>query len=146
MMTARKQILWIDNDRKYLHPYHIALENNGYLVRFANSVSEGERALNASQFDLLILDVMIPTSEEDERSGYTSSAIELGHSTGLIFYQRNRDLLMKLRVRTMVLTVRVDQNIKNAFLASGLPSHLFFTKSRLVRVSAFVDAVQGVLG
>ena len=57
-------ILIIDDDPDITHAMTIVLENRGYQVRNACDSSEGRERLKEARPDLIILDVMMRTSQE----------------------------------------------------------------------------------
>lgn len=122
------QILWIDNDRAYIRPHVKALEAEGYQVTILDTVSEATNLLTESDYDLVILDVMIPMSELDEADGYSPELTDCGHKTGLAFYIRNRDSMIERHIPVMVVTIRIDQSVVDEFIAAGLPQRCFVNK------------------
>jgi CheY-like chemotaxis protein len=143
MMSVR--VLWLDNDLAYLEPYVEALTDEGYAVTVVASVGEAEYRLKREQFDLVILDVMIPTKDDKEEVDYTPDDTEQGQKTGLVFYRRVRDLLARLKTRVLVMTVRLDEDVLNEFRNYDLPRDRFATKFALREVDVFLDKVNSVL-
>jgi len=145
-----RRILWLDNDLAETKPYVGALARNGYEVTVVKSVSECERGLEdntvASHFDLLILDVMVPTKNETEEEKYPPDVTQRGMVTGLAVWKQWSDRLSKNGTRTMVLTVRLDQNVRDEFITAQLPKDAFATKLDLRDTEKFVAHVNRVLG
>ncbi len=54
------QILFIEDERKVAQAVHEGLEREGYHVDLAHSGEEGFFLLNSKQYDLLLLDLMLP--------------------------------------------------------------------------------------
>jgi len=127
-MAGAGHILWIDNDTHYLTPFREALEEFGFDVTTVETISEAANLLTTGNYDLVILDVMMPTTEQDEAAGYGAELSDGGYKTGLIFYANNRDLLLRLRLPVMVMTVRIDRNIVEEFVSAGLPRDCMVTK------------------
>jgi CheY-like chemotaxis protein len=145
-----RRILWLDNDLAETKPYVSALTRNGYDVTVVKSVSECEQRLGAdtvaSHFDLLILDVMVPTKNETEEEKYPPDVTQRGTVTGLAVWKQWSDRLSKNGTKTMVLTVRLDQNVKDEFIVAQLPKEAFATKLDLRDTEKFVAHVNRVLG
>jgi CheY-like chemotaxis protein len=138
---STKSVLWLDNDPGYIVGFVSAARRSGIEVVVVRSVTEAEQALSARRFALVIIDVMIPLSAAEQADGYTCEATDDSHKTGLEFYKR-------LSVRQdrpneiLVLTVRVDQSVRDEFLAAGLPAERFVTKLELHDARAFVAEVK----
>ena len=62
---AKTHILLVDDDHEILESMRIALEANGYLVTTAHDGSQGLALAERQQYDLMILDMMMP-----KRSGF----------------------------------------------------------------------------
>jgi CheY-like chemotaxis protein len=140
-----KRILWFDNDRAYLIPFVDALTDEGYQVEVAEDLTEAEQFLNKSRYDLVILDVMIPTKSELEETRYRPEETDLGYKTGLIFYGKLKTELAKLGTRTMVMTVRLDKAIMDEFIKSGLPPAAYATKYEMSDPLLFLRKIHSVL-
>jgi len=63
-MMAQGKILIIDDDPDITEAMSVVLENRGYEVRSARDGSEGMEQLKQAKPDLIILDVMMRTSQE----------------------------------------------------------------------------------
>jgi len=63
--ATKTHILLIDDDQEILESMRVALEANGYQVTTARDGSQGLALAERQQFDLLILDMMMP-----KRSGF----------------------------------------------------------------------------
>jgi two-component system phosphate regulon response regulator OmpR len=60
MKIESSRILIVDDDNRILALLKQFLEKNGYIVSIAISVNEAERLIGLENFDLLMLDVMMP--------------------------------------------------------------------------------------
>ncbi|MGA9773440.1 MAG: hypothetical protein WBV94_30695 [Blastocatellia bacterium] len=141
-----KRVLWLDNDTNFLTPYAEELTDNDFEIQISKSVAEAESLLNESDYDLLILDVMIPTLNDDEEKIYPVKETEYGHKTGLCFYKRMKKVLDEKKTVVIVRTVRLDQQIKDEFRQAGLPKENFVTKFALRRTEDFLEKVNSILG
>lgn len=139
-----KQVLWLDNDVAYIAPYRGVLEDIDYQVTSVRTVGEADFRLRNGSYDLLILDVMVPTKGAAEEKDYPPDQTDFGHKTGLVFYLRKRKELEAAGTRVFVFTVRLDESVKNEFLAAGLPLTNFATKFALRDVDDFLKKVQAV--
>jgi CheY-like chemotaxis protein len=141
-----KKILWLDNDLAFLKPYKTALEREGHEVTARKTVSEAEELINKVRYDLLVLDVMIPTKSDQEEEIYPPGVTGYGHQMGLFFYRRMKDKLDDAGTPVLVMTVRIDKDLSDDFAEAGLPRENFALKSRLCEVSTFVEKVKEVGG
>lgn len=140
-----KHILWLDNDLPYIRPYVKALRMKDYEVADVAVVSKAEHLLEQFPFDLIILDVMVPTQTVDESRNYSFTETDKGHKTGLVFYKRIRDKMGDKLPTVLVMTVRLDQEIKKEFIKSGLKEENFNTKYSLRDVSKFLKKIQSII-
>jgi Response regulator containing a CheY-like receiver domain and a GGDEF domain len=139
------RILWLDNDLTYIMPYVAVLRDEGYAVTAVTTPLEAEAAINNSQFELLIVDAMIPTKTESEENLYNPAETDFGHKTGVVFYQRNQKRLTSAKTKVLVLTVRLDRDVANDFFQAGLPRDCFTTKLALRDVRTLSMKVESVL-
>jgi|ERR1051325_10464640 CheY-like chemotaxis protein len=141
----RKRVLWIDNDPAYLRPYLEEFEDSEYEVDVAAAVSDGATLLHTRAYALLILDVMIPTRSLEEENDYSPEDTKLGYCTGLVFYRRHREFLMQQRIAALVLTIRLDEPMREEFFASGLPRNAFATKYDMSDPAVLVEKVRSLV-
>lgn len=140
-----QEILWLDNDTAYIDVYRKTLVDEGYAVVIVPSVSEAEAELARRTFQLLILDIMIPTTDESEEERYPPAETNHGLKTGLVFYQMHRTALEEKGTRVLVLTARIDTPIKQKLMAKGLPAASIIEKAEVARVDDFLARVHAVL-
>lgn len=131
-MANKQRILWLDNDEAFVAAFAGRLREI-YDITLRSTVSEAEAAVAQAMsqddkraFDLVILDVMIPTESPLEDEAYPPDATDDGLRTGLLFYKRMREKLAGTVF--MIFTVRIDKDIKRAFQESGLPPGNFVNK------------------
>jgi len=140
-MTANPKILWLENDEGQNVGFIVAMRQAGLDVTIARTVTEADRCLAQRRYDVVIVDVMIPVSKQERAAGYDEAATDSSHKTGLEFYRRHKDDLERQSV-VLVMTVRVDRDIRDDFLAAGLASDRFLLKLDLREAPDFVEAVQ----
>ena len=141
-----KRILWLDNDPAYLETYEEALRESGFEVTLTTTVTAAERLLAKEKYDLLILDVMIPTKSEAEENFYPPETTDSGLKTGLLFYRRMKARLDEQRTPVLVMTVRLDSGILDEFVDAGLERENFCTKMSLRERPTFISKVSEILG
>ncbi|HWT00833.1 MAG TPA: hypothetical protein VN256_11355 [Pyrinomonadaceae bacterium] len=141
-----KQIIWFDNDPAYINPYVNALAEEGYGVYVAETVTEAEEALTANRYDLLILDAMIPTKNEEEEEKFPPEETDRGLKMGLIFYKHWKEALDRAGTRVLAITVRIDETIQNEFMKLGLPPEGFARKTKIKRVQDVMQRVKALIG
>jgi CheY-like chemotaxis protein len=140
----RNKILWLDNDLAYIEPYVEILRESGFEVNPVPTITQAEDQLKGD-YDLLILDIMIPTKTEQEEQVYRPERTEAGRKTGLAFYTRMKQALEEKGCRLLVLTVRLDESIFEEFLAAGLPRECYDTKMTLREAPIFLERVKDIL-
>jgi CheY-like chemotaxis protein len=145
MKGAGKHILWIDNDSRHIYPFALALRDEGYNVAVVPTVSEGEARLARGAVSLVILDVMIPVTSAEEKGEYSPDKTDETHETGLAFYRKNEKYLTEHEVPVIVMTVRPDQGIADAFVHAGLPADRFVRKFEVREVDAFLAKIHNIL-
>lgn len=141
-----KEILWLDNDPSYLTPYVDALQYHGYKVTITTSLLAAEELVEFYGYDLLILDVMIPTKSPEEEKVYETDETDYNLKSGLVFYKRMREMLNSTNTQVLVMTVKLDQDIVDEFLNAGLPQECFTTKMRVRTIDDFVNKVRHLIG
>lgn len=62
-MKSRNQILMIDDDKNICRLVTIYLQNEGYEVTVAGDGLEGVKAFEAGNYDLVLLDIMLPSMD-----------------------------------------------------------------------------------
>ena len=139
------RILWFDNDLDYLEPYVEELRDQGHGVTTVGTLADADLELTNSVYDLLILDVMIPTHSEEEEERYPPDATNKGTSTGLLYYRTWRDRLQQSGTATLVLTVRLDSTIRQPFIDAGLPPSAVARKMDVRDVNDFMKKVEQAL-
>ena len=137
-------ILWLDNDPGNIESLVNALRARGHEVQVCRTVTAAERSLRDSIFELLILDVMIPVTE-DELITYPYDATGDTLATGLRFYERFGDQLGEVGTAVLVMTVRVDEAIALAFREAGLSARDFATRYELRDTRRFLARIDEVL-
>ena len=140
-----KQILWLDNDPSYLETYDEDLKESGFEVTIVTTVTAAERLVENKRYDLLLLDVMIPTKSEAEEKLYPPEITDAGLKTGLIFYRRVKGKLDEQHTPVLVMTVRLDSGILDEFIDAGLRPENFCTKMSLRERPVFIEKVREVL-
>jgi CheY-like chemotaxis protein len=141
-----KSILWLDNDLPYIQTYVNALKARDYDVSDVAHLTKAESLLAEKSFDLVIIDVMVPTQDAQEQTNYPEIQTDSGHMTGLVFYKRLREKFSDKAPPALVLTVRLDQEIRDAFVKAGLASQNFVTKYELRDVNDFLKKIKSLIG
>lgn len=139
------KVLWIDEDYNILEPYREYLENEGFEVEMCGNLSEAERLVKSIQYDLIILDVMITPTEEEELDAYNVDASDLGMQSGLVFFKRMKEHLEKSKTQVLVLTQRLDLEIRDKFIAEGLPQNAFARKADLPNVRQVLQKLEEII-
>ena len=142
-----KRVLWLDNDPKYINVYASYLKDQPtpYEVTVVPTLTEAEKKLAEGTYDLLILDVMIPTKNAQEETTYPPEQTEHGLNTGLAFFVRHKEELEQAGTKVLVSTARIDLAIQEGFTRAGLPQAHMMTKPGLEGVQDFFEIVQDVL-
>jgi CheY-like chemotaxis protein len=139
------EILWLDNDQTFLLPHLRRLQNEGFDVTRAYSVSEAEEFLrDGTKWKLIIIDCMLSIGE-DEESKYPPSVTDSGHVAGLIFFRRNKNFMKKIGCDVCVLSVREDKKIIRQFVSEGLKEDNYISKASVADTSDFLKKIKNVL-
>ncbi len=142
----KKRVLWLDNDLAYVETYREAIEKQGIFAKAVATITDAIQEINSvPKYDVLILDVMIPTKSEDEEKICPPLETNSGLKTGLVFYRRMKERLKQHGTRVMVMTVRLDKGIQEEFKAEGLPENLYYTKMTLREIPLFIATVKELL-
>jgi DNA-binding response OmpR family regulator len=138
-MSAK--ILWVDEDFFLIEKQISKLRREGYEVHCCKTAFDGESELLLEKFDLVIIDAMIPILD-NERLVYTSEETNGGLQTGVVFYRRMKTRLQEINAKTLVLTLRRDQEIVDAFVNEGLPESAVLRKDDFRDMKDFVYRVK----
>ena len=145
-MVMTKKILWFDDDPAQVKPYLETLNEEGYFAEVVSNITEAESLLNNSRYDLFILDVMIPTKNSGEENRFSPEKTERGRKLGLYFFLKYKEKLQGNNTQTLVLTQRLDLNIRDEFIKAGLQPDHFCTKFALRDVEIFLLKIKYLLG
>ena len=140
-----RKILWLDNDEADIAPWLKALKREGYDVTNVTMLSRAWSLLAEESFDLLVLDVMIPTRNEEEEALFPPLETASGRMSGLCFYQKLLPDPVRKHLPVLVFTNRLGAEIPEAFKDAGLPEGCFGTKFELRRVQDFLRKVEEVI-
>lgn len=132
------RVLWLDNDLANVEPWVETLKDEGFEPDVVETVAEAEKALSTNKYDLLILDVMIPTMNDQEELRYKPEITALGNKTGLLFYKFNKETFEKTGTKVLIMTVRLDKVIMDEFINAGLPKNSYATKYELRKAPVFI--------
>jgi CheY-like chemotaxis protein len=144
-ILSRKKMLWIDADVLYLEPYIEFFERNGFDVILCGSLTKAREFLTQQKFDIIILDIMIAPTSEEEKSTYDFASTNGGRQAGLVFYIQMKSRLEDQRTPVLVLTQRLDLEIQNRFLAEGVPAKSFARKVDFPEVTRLLEKVLELL-
>ena len=139
-----KKILFIDDEPEFVDPQVIALREAGYEVTLESDPDKAIALLQEQDFDLIILDLIMPPRQEDRERG--DQELDFAE-TGVKLHQEIRDELELVDIPIIFLTVVRDQEIwrriRRLERKYGHKSR-FLTKP--VRSSDVVAEVQRTLG
>ena len=140
-----KKILWLDNEPRMIEPFVLILRDEGYEVDVAPTLQRADYLLKTKRYNLLLLDVMIPTLDEEEEMRYSPDRTDFGLKTGLVFYEVNRSLLDAASTQVLVMTMRMDKDIFEEFVAAGLPETCISTKLEMSEVNTFIEKIESLI-
>ncbi len=138
------QILWLDNDKVFLMPFILRLKAEGYTVKQALLLTEGLRELEKNDYDLLILDIMLPVQEQEENL-FPPNDTNSGLESGLLFYKKYKGLAENKGIPIFVFTIREDAPIRNKCLDAGLPPRNYMTKIEGADTAIFLARVKELI-
>ena len=139
-----RRILWLDNDRVFIRPHLRRLLALGYRVMQVMTASDAVKELEESEFDLLIIDVMLPVREEDE-SLVPPGETDSGRQTGLVFYRNWYQNYRGRKPPILIFTIREDDQIFSDFVDAGLAENKFMTKAAGADGSDFAEKVRRII-
>lgn len=143
----KPKVLWLDDNKRTTSIFIEVLEAEGYDVDWVRKVSEAVSLLGSSQhYDLVILDVMIPTWTAEEEKLFPPRDTNRGLKTGLYFYRYMRDMPQRRDVPVFVFTMRLEQEILEAFVEAGLPKENYDTMYALRDPDEFIEKIDDILG
>lgn len=145
MIPSKPSILWLDNDRPFVRSYAEALVERGAHVIVVRSAHEAWEQLRGNEFDMIIIDIMIPLMPGDEIHDLSAENTLAGRATGLQFYRTLQAEYEGREIAVLVLTVRIDSEIADAFTDAGLEEEEFATKVALRRVDDFLIRINRLL-
>ena len=139
-LTENNRILWIDNDIAYVRPYVNALRSEGYEVVLASTITDAKTALSKFEFDLVIIDIMIPTVSEEESLEYNAIETDFGHNIGLFLGLWIKNHYPHLPI--IGCSARLDTEIRDNFMRFGAA---FLTKYSIREIPVFLRHINVVL-
>ena len=107
-MTSKKRILYIEDEWPDLKPRIEMIQEKGYEVVPTGDVEEACRLLKTKNFDLIMLDIMLPMGLFEEVK------VKKGYETGLAFMRKIRKEL-KINVPVIVTTAYPPMDIEKTF-------------------------------
>jgi CheY-like chemotaxis protein len=139
----KKKILWLEDDMAYSVEYKKGMPED-FEMTLVHNVTDAEREIKEHQYDLLILDVMIPIWDQ-ELKDYPPDLTESGYKTGLVFFKRMKSVLEEKNTPVFVVTMFMDDKIMHEFIGIGLQSGCFATKYSLREMGDFRDKITELL-
>jgi len=104
-----KKILFIDDEPEFVAPQVMALEEAGYEVTLKSDPDEAVALLQKQDFDLIILDLIMPPGRRDRERGDQELDFAL---TGVRLHQEIRDELGLVDIPVVFLSVVRDTDIR----------------------------------
>ncbi len=122
------KILWLDNDKVFNRPFLFSLEKTGFQVTQVFSLIDALKKLEVNNYDLLLLDVMLPANKEDEAL-FPLEDSSNGKRLGFLFYKKFKMKLQEKNISILIFTIREDEEIYKEFLSAGLRKEDYLKKS-----------------
>jgi len=139
-----KKILWLE-DNFYSIMSYVEVLSLEYGVDGRRTITDARLAIEKNRYDLFIMDIMVPTKNEEEERSFPPEITEKGRKTGLIFYRREKERLDRQGTKVLALTVSSDENLRREFLEAGLPEGSFATKYALREIPVFLAKIRDIL-
>jgi len=134
------KILWLDNDVLGIGGYEKALVSCGHSVEVVASVSKAEDLLAKNQYDLVLIDLMIPIKRH-EYEEYRPEITNGGKNTGLVFYERCKEVIDRKKSLPVILTIRNDKMSQDQATSLGIKKDCYLTKTKYSRAPDFVRKI-----
>jgi CheY-like chemotaxis protein len=143
-MPTKKRILWLDDDVNLQGAFREQLEEDGYEVTAVARSLDAQGLLldNREGYDLLILDNMIPTKDEEEELEFPPHKTDTGLEMGLYFYKKHKAWLNLTGTPVLVFSQRADQRVIDEFYEAGLPLGAYQTKFNLIDLDDFMTKIE----
>ena len=138
------KILWVDNDVVFLRPAKLRLKLLGHEVNQATTLTQATIEIETNPYDLVILDLMMPVKLEEENL-FPPSETNNGRKSGLALYRRLKSTLESKKIRSLVLTIREESELKKECLEAGISERNYITKSEISDLSLLADRVKQAL-
>lgn len=104
-----KKILFIDDEPEFIRPFADALEDEGYEVIRELNVDQAIKRLRKDDFDLIILDLLMPSKLEDVTEDEVTPDLR---QTGVRLHREIRNTL-EPNIPIIILSVVRDPEIHN---------------------------------
>ena len=138
-----KKILFIDDEPEFVRPQVTALEDAGYEVTLETDPDEAVALLQKQEFDLIILDLIMPPRREDRERG--DQELDFAE-TGVKLHQEIRDRLRLVDIPIVFLSVVRDLDIRGRLMQlEGSCGQRFRFLIKPTRSSELVAEVQKAL-
>jgi DNA-binding NtrC family response regulator len=86
-----QDILWIDDDEFLFSPYRIHFYDEGFNLETASNAAEGLRKLQVRRFDIVIVDMAMPTGEWDP-PGEVKGGLDTGVILAKVIRKKHKDI------------------------------------------------------
>lgn len=137
------RIIWLDDQEPLIRVFVNKLRSEGCRVDVATTVRDAEKNLIEGRYDLLILDVGIPPSREEEDP---PSRAKGGKWMGLYLLEKWRETIGQRGMRVMVRSDFLDDAaLYKRFSKAGLPDNCIWPSFEIKDPAAFLEAVKEVI-
>jgi len=138
-----KQLIWVDDEKRWVQPYVDYLKGVGYMVRLFPDIDTADQQYDQCVDAVgIILDVMMPGGDL-----FTEEKTEEGHRTGLLLLARWRDRIVARGQHVFVLTNRGVDEIKAEVKALNFPHGLVEVEHKgYTNAKTFPNLIENLLG
>jgi DNA-binding response OmpR family regulator len=128
-----KRILWIEDDANELGSLFWPLEDEGFQVDIAKNASQGVRMAMQNKYDLIILDILLPTGKEKLVKPVEFTGVKV------IEYLRNKGVTTPTVALTVVSDSSVESDLKKCGVIKIIPKGAILPSELKNEVKAILE-------
>lgn len=132
-----KKILIIDDNPQNIQNFIDKVSDcKKYYVETVMSLSDAERSIIMNHYDLIVIDIMMPTQTIRNRD-------EL--ETGLIFYKKKVEPIIDALKTKILFWSNLREEVYNEFFPEGIPCNTHFLHKNLYNENHLVEKIKSIL-
>jgi hypothetical protein len=143
-MGANINILWLEEDPLDFIESAIRMK---YTLQRSFKISDAIKYLEEYEtIDILLLDIMIPLYEDDEKYGFNSVNTLNGTKSGYTFFKIYNKQIKDKNIKVIVYSILGDDNgIKESFVNLGLNPENYLDKIKNCKIDVLLGHIEQVI-